>query len=102
VVFGSFQTLIPPKFSDLNRREALIFFFCILTLHGGPLYMEGHFTFTWRAQMGAGPNRPRFLPIGLLGIVKMGQGLYIGAQPKFLHISHGSLHGANLALKLWA
>jgi hypothetical protein len=36
-----------------------------------------------------------------LELLKWAQGLYIGAQPKFLHIPHSGLRGANLAPILW-
>jgi hypothetical protein len=51
--------------------------------------------------MGAGQNRPDFTWYDCLELLKWAQGLYIGVQPKFLHIPHGGLCGANLVPKLW-
>jgi hypothetical protein len=52
--------------------------------------------------MGASSNHPDFYQLDCLELLKWVQGLFIGAQSKFLHIPHGGLHGANLAPKLWA
>jgi hypothetical protein len=51
--------------------------------------------------MGAGPNRLDFYQYDCSELLKWAQGLYIGAQPKFLHIPHGGLYGANLGPNLW-